>query len=111
MDTPDGIDLDGDVDMERDCDDEEKEDGKKQYEEEEEVVDEDEEEHKDEDDGKEPRTFGQGDMLNTFADNVDTMVKDQPIVLPDQCQLMREYTPWPQPLVPASPPQTPDTHP
>ena len=43
-------------------------------------MDEDEEEDKDEDDGKESRTFGQGEMINTWADDVDNMVDHQPIV-------------------------------
>jgi len=107
VDAPDGVDLDGDVDMERDGDDEEEEDEKKEDEEEEEV-DENEEEDKDEDDGKEHRTIGQGEMLNTSADDVDTIEDDQQIVLPEQCQEMREHTPWPQPPAPAPRPQTPD---
>jgi hypothetical protein len=104
VDAPDGVDLDGDVDMERDGDDEEEEDEKKEDEEEEEV-------DEDEDDGKEPRTIGQGEMVNTSADDVDTMVDDQPIVLPEQCQEMREHTPRPQPPAPAPQPQTPDPGP
>jgi hypothetical protein len=104
VDAPDGVDLDGDVDMERDGDDEEEEDEKKEDEEEEEV-------DEDEDDGKEPRTIGQGEMVNTSADDVDTMVDDQPIVLPEQCQEMREHTPRPQPPAPAPRPQTPDPGP
>jgi hypothetical protein len=96
--TPDGIDSDGDVDMERDGDDEVEEDEQ----------DEDEEEE-DEDDGKEPRTIGQGEMVNTSADDDDTMVDDQPMVLPEQCQQMRE--PRPQPPASAPRPQTPETHP
>jgi len=110
VEAPDGVDLDGDVDIERDCDDEEEQDEKKEDEEEEEV-DEDEEEDKDEDDGKEPRTIGQGEMVNTSADNVDPMVDDQPIVLPEQCQEMCEHTPRPQPPAPAPRPQTPDPRP
>jgi hypothetical protein len=110
VDAPDGVDLDGDVDMERDGDHEQEEDEKKE-DEEEEVVDEDEEEDKDEDDGKEPRTIGQGEMVNTSADDVDTMVDDQPIVLAEQCQAMREHTPQPQPPAPAPPPQTADPRP
>jgi len=110
VDAPDGVDLDSDVDMERDGDDEEEEDETKE-DEEEEVVDEDEEEDNDEDDGKEPRTIGQGEMVNTSADDVDTMVDDQPIVLPKQCQEMREHTPRPQPPAPAPQPQTPDPRP
>jgi hypothetical protein len=110
VDAPDGVDLDGDVDMERDGDDEEGEDEKKE-DEEEEVVDEDQVEDKDEDDGKEPRTIGQGEMVNSSADDVETMVDDQPIVLPEQCQVMREHTPRPQPPAPAPRPQTPDPRP
>jgi hypothetical protein len=98
VDAPDGVDLDGDVDMERDGDDEEEEDEEKEDEGE---VDEDEKEDKDEDDGNEPRTIGQGAMINTSADDVDTMVDNQPIVLPEQGQEMLEHTPWPQ---------TPDPH-
>jgi len=74
-------------------------------------VDEAEEEDKDEDDGKEPRTIGQEEMVNTSADDEDTMVDDQPIMLPEQCQEMREHTPRPQPLAPAPRPQTPDPRP
>jgi len=90
VDAPDSVDLDGDVDMERDSDDEEEEDKEEEDEKEEEEVDEDEEEDKDEeededeDDGKEPWTIGQGEMVNTSADDVDTMVDDQPIVLSEQ---------------------------
>jgi hypothetical protein len=106
----DGVDSDGDVDMERDGDDEEEEDEKKE-DEEEEAVDEDEEEDKEEDDGKEPWTIGQGEMVNTSADDVDTMVDDQPFVLPEQSQEMREHTPRPQPPAPAPRPQSPDPRP
>jgi hypothetical protein len=73
------------------------------------VVDEDEEE--DEDNGKEPRTIGQGEMVNTSADDVDTMVDDEPTVLPEQGQEMREHTPRPQPPAPAPRPQTPEPPP
>ena len=40
------------------------------------MVDEDEEEDedKDEDNGKEPRTIGQGEMVNTLADDADTII-------------------------------------
>jgi len=71
-------------------------------------VDEDEEEDKDEEDGKEPRTSGQGEMVNTSAEDVDTMVDDQPNVLPEQCQNMHEHTRRPKPPAPAPRPQTPD---
>jgi len=104
---PDGIDIDGDVDMERDGED--GEDEEEEDEREEEVVDEDEEE--DEDNGKEPRTIGQGEMVNTSADDVDTMVDDEPTVLPEQGQEMREHTTWQQPLAPAPRPQTPEPPP
>jgi len=81
----DGIDLDGDVHMKRDCDDEEEKDEEEKDEEEEDEVeeDEDEEEDRDEDDGKEPRTIGQGEIVNTSADNLHTIVDDQPIMLPE----------------------------
>jgi hypothetical protein len=94
---PDSVDIDGNVDMETDGDD--GEDEEEEYEKEEEVVDEDEE--KDEDNGKEPRTIGQGEMVNTSADDVDTMVDNVPTVLPEQGQEMRDHTPRPQPLAPA----------
>jgi len=68
MDTPDGIDLDSDVNMKRDGDDEKEKDKDEEDKEEE-------DEH--EDDGKEPWTIGQGEMVNTSADNVDTIVDDQ----------------------------------
>jgi hypothetical protein len=44
------------------------------------------EEDEDEDDGKEPQMIGQGEIINTSADDVDTMVDEQPIVLPEQAQ-------------------------
>jgi len=85
--------------MERDGDDEVEEDEQEDHEE---------EEDEDEDDGIEPRTIGQGEMVNTLDDDADTMVEDQPIVLPEQGQEMREHTPWPQPPVPAPRPHTPE---
>jgi hypothetical protein len=54
-------------------------------------VDEDEEE--DEDNGKEPGIIRQGEMVNTSADDVDTMVDDEPTVLPEQGQEMHDHTP------------------
>jgi hypothetical protein len=113
-DTPDGVDLDGDGDLERDGEDEEDEEK-----EEEEEVDEDEKEDEDEDNGKEPGTIGQGKMLNPSANDAVTMVHDQPTVLPEQGQQMREHAPQPQPPAhtprPQSPeprplPRTPETH-
>jgi hypothetical protein len=55
------------------------------------------------------RHFGQGEMVNTSADDVDTMVDNQPIVLPEQGHEMCE--PQPQPPVPAPRPQTPEPRP
>jgi len=101
------VDLYGDEDMKRDGDDYEEEDENKNDKEEEEE-DEAEEEDQDEDDGKEPRTLGQGEMLDTSADDVDTMVEDQPIVLPEQGQEMREHTPQPHTPAPTPRPQTPE---
>jgi len=113
MDGPDGIDLDSHVDMERDGDDKQQEDEEEddEGEEDEEEEDEDEEEYKDTDDGKEPWTIGQREMVNTSSDKVDTMVDNQPIMLPGQDQKVREHTPWPQPPEPAPQPQTPEPHP
>jgi hypothetical protein len=48
------------------------------------VVKEDEEEDKD--NGKEPRTIGQGEMVNTSADDADGMVDDEPTVLTEHDQ-------------------------
>jgi hypothetical protein len=78
VDSPDSVDLDGDVDMKRDSDDAEKHN--------------EEAEDKDENDGKEPRTIGQGKMVNTSCVDVHTMVDDQPIVLPEQGQEMHDHT-------------------
>jgi len=50
-------------------------------------------------------------MVNTSADEVDTMVDDQPTVLPEQGQEMREHTSLPQPPAPAPRPQTPEPRP
>jgi hypothetical protein len=47
-------------------------------------------------------------MVNTSADDADTMVDDQPTVLREQCREMREHTPRPQPPAPAPLPQTPE---
>jgi hypothetical protein len=68
--------------------------------------DEDEEEGKDEDDGNEPRTIGQGEMVNISADNAITLIEDETTVLPEQSQEMREHTPRRQRLAPAPQPQT-----
>jgi hypothetical protein len=111
VDAPDGVDSDGEVDMESDGEDDEEEDEETEDEEEVEEEDEYEEEDQDEDDGKEPRTLGQGVRVNTTADNVDTMVVDQPIMLPKQAQEMRKHTPRPEPLAPTPQPQTPEPRP
>ena len=95
VDAPDGVDSDGDADMVTDGDDEEEEDEQEEDEE---------EEDEDKDDGNEPQTIGRGEMVNTSADNVDTMVDDQPIVLPEHGQEMREHTARPQHPVPTPQP-------
>jgi len=118
VDAPDGVDFDGNVDMERHGDNEEEEDEeeedeeKEDEEEEEEDKDEDEEEEdKDGNDGNEPRTIGQGEMVNSSADDVDTMVDDQPIVLPEQGHEMREHTTQQQTPARAQCPHTPEPYP
>jgi len=110
VDALDGVHLDGDENMEMDVDVEEEQDEEEQDEEKEDKEEEnqDEEEDKDEDDGKEPRMIGQGESVNTFADNVDTMVDNQPIVLPEQDQVICKYTQQPQPPASAPLPYTPD---
>jgi hypothetical protein len=50
-------------------------------------------------------------MVNTSADNADTMVDDEPSVVPEQGQEMREHTPWPQPPAPAPRQLTPEPPP
>jgi len=107
VDVLDGVDLDSDVHMERDGEDEE--DEEEEDEKEEEVVDENEEE--DEDNGKEPRTIGQGEMVNSSADDADTMVDDEPTVLPEQGQEMGEHSPRPQSPAPTPRPQIPEPPP
>jgi hypothetical protein len=72
---------------------------------------EDEEEDKDENDGKEPWTIGQGEMINTWADDAHTMVAAETIVPHEQGWEMRKQTPRPQPLAPAPHPQTPEPPP
>jgi len=99
------LDSDGDVMMEWDGDDEEEEDEEEEDEEEEgeekEEEVEDEEDDEDEDDGKEPRTIGQGEIINTSDDNLDSIVDVQSIIIPKQHEEMCEHTLWPQPLPPA----------
>jgi len=86
VDTPDDIDFNGDVNFETDgldkkVDDEEEPEEEVQAKMEEE--DKEEEEDNYEDDGKEPLTMGQGEMVKTSDDNIDTMVDDQSILLPE----------------------------
>jgi hypothetical protein len=50
-------------------------------------------------------------MVNISADNADTMVDDEPTMLPEHGQEMCEHTLWPQPLVPAPRPQCPEPPP
>jgi hypothetical protein len=50
-------------------------------------------------------------MVNTSADDVDTMVDDQPIIVPDQGQVIHEHTPRAKPLASAPWPQSPEPHP
>jgi len=106
VDAADSVDSNGNRDMERDGGDDEDKDEEKNHEDEAEEVeeeedeekeDEDEEADKDEDDDKEPRTLGQRVMVNTSGDEVDTIIDDQPIVLPQQGQEMCQHIPWPQP--------------
>jgi hypothetical protein len=81
--------------MERDGEDEEEEDEEKEDKEGVQEEDEYKQEDQDQDDGKEPRTIGQGEMVMTFANDVDPMVDDRPILLPEQGQEMHEHTPQP----------------
>jgi len=107
VDAPDGVDLDSDVDMEWESGDEEQKDEEKVDEEKED----EEEKDGDEDDCKEPRTIGQEAMVNTSADDRDTIVDDQPIRLPKQDQEKRVLTRWAQPPCLAQRPQTPEPRP
>jgi len=50
-------------------------------------------------------------MVNSSACNVDTIVDDEPNVLPEQGQEMREHAAWQQPPAPAQRPQTLKPHP
>jgi len=105
VDAPYSVDSDGDVAMELDGDDVE---AKKEEEEDEEVDhDKDEEdddgeaEDEDEDDCEEPRTIGQGAMINTSTVHVESIEDPLPIMQPEQGQEMREHTPQPPPPAPA----------
>jgi len=98
----DGVDIYCNVDMERDDDNKEEEDEEEEDEE---------EEDEDEDDGKEPRTIGQGEMVNLSANDVDIMAENQPIVQHNQGQETREHSPQQQPPAPAPWLQTPESRP
>jgi hypothetical protein len=116
VDAPDGVELDGDVDVESYGDDDEEEDEEEEDEEKKDDVeveeeDQDEEEDDDEDDDKEPGTNGQREMVMTSGDNADTMVEDQPTVLPEHGQEMPEHTQRAQPVAPTPRPQTPESSP
>jgi hypothetical protein len=111
VDALDGVDFDGNEDKARDGDNEVEEDEKQEDKE---------QDDEDEDDGKNTQTIAQGEMVNTWAAEVDTMVDDQQIVVLGQGQEKREHTPQPQPpapvrrtqtLEPHPRPQTPGTHP
>jgi len=107
-----GVRLDGDVDIEKDGDDpEDNEEEEDEQEEDEEEVGEVEEEDEDEDDSKEPWMIGQGEMVNSSAVHVDSMVHDQPIVLPEQGQEMCYHNPLPKPPAPPAWPPTPEPRP
>jgi len=80
VESPDCIHFDCDVDMDSDCDDYTEDD--EQEEDEDEEEDKHEEEDEDEDDGKEPCMIGQGEMVNSLADEVHSMEDNQPMVLP-----------------------------
>ena len=95
VDTQYGVALDSDMDMERDGDDAEEKEKEEEHEKDEEEQDEDEDE--DEDDGNDPRTICQGEMIDPSAYDVDTIVDDQPTMLPEQGPVMRQHTPQPQP--------------
>jgi len=105
VDEPNGVDLHSDFDMDRDGDDDKEQD----VEEEDKV--EKEEEDEDEDDGKEPRTISHMEIVCTSADDLDTTVGDQRIILPEQGQEMREHTPRPHPPELALKPQRPAPRP
>jgi hypothetical protein len=82
VDTPDGIDCDGDMNMQRNSDNEygehdEEVEEKNEDEDEDAKEDEDEaEEEEDQDNGKEPGTIGQGGMVNSLADDVNSIADE-----------------------------------
>jgi hypothetical protein len=92
--------------MERDSDNAEEKDEEEENEEEKHEEKEDEEkvdeQDKNADYGKEPRTIGQGEMENVSTDNADTIVHDEPTVLPEQGQDICKHTARPHPAGPAT---------
>jgi len=70
-----------------------------------------EEEDEDQDDCKVPRTIGQEEMGNISAYDVDIMVADHTIMLPEQGQEMHQHTPQPKTPQPHTQPQTAETDP
>ena len=80
-------------------------------EEDEEEEDEAEEEDEDGDNGKEPRTIGEGEIINTSACDFHTRGDNQPVVRPEHGQEMRKHTPRPQHHAPTAWSQTPELHP
>jgi hypothetical protein len=113
VDTPDRVEFDIEVHMEWDADynAEEDEVTEDEEEEEEEEEEEDEEEDEDEGDDKEPQTIGQGEIVNTSADHIGTIVNIQPIVLPEQGQHIRKHSPQSQHLAHAQRSETPEPRP
>ena len=93
-----GVDFDGEVDMGRDGDNEVEED---------EEEEEDEEWENNELDSEERRTIGQGEIVTKSADDTDSMVDNQPSMLPEEGQEMSKHTRWPQPPAPVDRAQIP----
>jgi len=87
--------------MDRDFDDEEEEDEEKEDEKEVVEEDEDEEEVKNDDDGKDPRTIGHREKVDTSADDANAMVDEEPTAQPEQGQVMRNQFSRPQLASPA----------
>jgi hypothetical protein len=84
------------------------------------VEDGNENEDENKDDGQEPQMVGQGEIVNTSADDVDLMVDNQPIILPAQCKEMCKDSlqhqplaagPWPLSREPHPGPHPPESHP
>jgi hypothetical protein len=114
MDARGDVDLNSNEGMEKDSYDEEEEDEAEENAEEEDKDAEDgkeKEEDMDEDDDNKCRPIDQGEVVNTSADDVDTMGDDQPIEQSEPGQEMRMHTTWPQHLVHAPGPQTMEPRP